>query len=104
MDERGGFPCEELGRTSVLDARGHDALGASVEIAKDTSRVVRRVHVDGSYAVASDPRVIIGLGSDGGVQTVQVRWPDGHAESFTGLAVDRYWTLEAGKPPRRLNR
>jgi hypothetical protein len=84
----------------VLDERGRDALGAVVEVARGKNRLVRRVHVDGSYAVASDPRVVVGLGADAGVQTVQVRWPGGRAESFGALAADRYWTLQPGKPPR----
>jgi len=84
----------------VLDERGRDALGAVVEIAGGKNRLVRRVHVDGSYAVASDPRVILGLGADAAAQTVQVRWPGGRVESFSGLAVDQYWVLQAGRPPR----
>jgi hypothetical protein len=86
----------------VLDERGRDALGAVVEVARGKNRLVRRVHVDGSYAVASDPRVILGLGADAGTQTVQVRWPGGRVESFAGLAVDQYWVLQAGKPARRM--
>jgi hypothetical protein len=86
----------------VLDERGRDALGAVVEVARGKNRLVRRVHVDGSYAVASDPRVILGLGADAGTQTVQVRWPGGRVESFSGLAVDQYWVLQAGKPARRM--
>ena len=84
----------------VLDERGREALGAVVEIARGNGRLSRRVHVDGSYGVASDPRVILGLGSDAATQTVRVRWPGGRMESFAGLAVDRYWVLQAGKPPR----
>ena len=86
----------------VLDERGREALGAVVEIARGSSRLSRRVHVDGSYGVASDPRVIIGLGTEAAMQTVRVRWPGGRMETFAGLAVDRYWVLQAGKPPRRM--
>jgi hypothetical protein len=86
----------------VLDERGRDALGAVVEAARGKNRLVRRVHVDGSYAVASDPRVVVGLGADAAPQTVQVRWPGGRVESFAGLAVDQYWVLQAGRPARRM--
>ena len=86
----------------VLDERGRDALGAVVELVRGKNRVLRRVHVDGSYAVASDPRVILGLGADAGAQAVQVRWPGGRTESFSGLAPDQYWVLQPGKPPRKL--
>ena len=60
----------------------------------------RSVQTDGSYCVANDPRVLFGLGSDGAAQTVRVRWPGGQVEEFRNLAVDRYWILESGKPPR----
>ena len=83
-----------------VDGRGRDALDTPVELARGRARLRRRVHVDGSYAVASDPRIVFGLGDDAGMQTVRVSWRDGRVESFSGLAVDRYWVLEAGKPPR----
>lgn len=86
----------------VLNARGGDALGAVAELTRRGIRVARRVHVDGSYAAASDPRVVVGLERDAGGQTVRVTWPGGHTESFSGLDPDRYWVLQAGKPPRRM--
>jgi hypothetical protein len=60
----------------------------------------RSVQTDGSYGVASDPRVVFGLGSENGAQTVRVQWPGRQAEEFRDLAVDRYWILESGKSPR----
>jgi hypothetical protein len=50
--------------------------------------------------VASDPRVLFGLGSEGGAQTVRVQWAGGQVEEFRDLAVDRYYVLEPGKAPR----
>jgi hypothetical protein len=60
----------------------------------------KRVQTDGSYCVASDPRVLFGLGSEGGAQTVRVQWAGGQVEEFRDLAVDRYYVLEPGKAPR----
>ena len=82
----------------VVDGRyRRDALTARVEVA----RRLRRVQVDGSYLSAGDPRVVVGLGgSDSTPQTVRVHWPGGPVEDFRGLAVDRYWVLEQGRPPR----
>ena len=85
----------------VLDERGREALGAVVEVARGSGRLSRRVHVDGSYGVASDPRVILGLGNDAATQTVRCAGPVGDGIASAGLAVDRYWVLQAGKPPRR---
>ncbi len=85
----------------VVDGRyGRDALHTRVELVRRTGPAWRRVHVDGSYASSSDPRVMFGLGSDTEPQAVRVHWAGGAAETFSGLQVDRYWTLEAGRAPR----
>ena len=84
----------------VLDA-DRDALHARVvRIDRSGQRTVRRVQVDGSYSAASDARVLFGLGSDSSPNTVRVEWPGGRVQEFANLAINRYWTLEAGKPPR----
>jgi len=85
----------------VVDGRyGRDAVAAGVELVRRTGALWRRVHVDGSYGTASDPRVVFGLAGDASPQTVRVHWPDGKPEEFPGLPVDRYWVLESGKAPR----
>lgn len=81
---------------------GRDAVQTRVELPRRDRSLWRRVQTDGSYCAASDPRVVFGLGSDGSPQTIRVHWPGGKTESFSDLAVDRYWVLESGKPPRPL--
>jgi hypothetical protein len=56
----------------------------------------RRARADGSYASANDPRVIVGLGDEATIAKVRVEWPDGNAEEWTGVPVDRYTTLKEG--------
>jgi hypothetical protein len=85
----------------VLDGRSpRDALQARVTLTGGRRPLVRRVQVDGSYCASSDPRVIFGLGETTAPQRVRVQWDNGRTEEFSGLAVDRYWILEPGKPPR----
>ena len=82
---------------------GRDALQARVLLARGSGGpVLRRVHTDGSYCSAGDPRVVFGLGEDRSPQRVRVEWPGGQSEEFAGLAADRYWVLERGKPPRAM--
>jgi len=84
----------------IIDGRyKRDAVQTRVELAGHRG-ATRRVQTDGSYAVASDPRVLFGLANEAGPQTVRVLWPGGQAEDFRNLAVDRYWILESGKAPR----
>jgi len=84
----------------VVDAAGRDVLDTQVVLRRPTTTLVRRTHVDGSYCVAGDPRVVFGLDMETTPQSVRVRWPGGRVEDFHGLSVDRYWVLEAGRPPR----
>jgi hypothetical protein len=57
----------------------------------------RRARADGSYASANDPRVIVGLGATALPPVkVQIHWPSGRAEEWSGLPVSRYVTLTEG--------
>lgn len=72
-------------------------LGARVDVTTSKGNVLRRrVRTDGSYLVANDPRVLIGLGMTNQIKSVRVRWPNGTIEEWKGLAVDRYTTLKEG--------
>ena len=57
----------------------------------------RRARVDGSYASAHDPRVLIGLGDEAAdALAVEVVWPDGRVEAWSDVPIGRYSTLAAG--------
>jgi enediyne biosynthesis protein E4 len=88
-----------LGIRVIDNGHKRDALHTRVELAGHRG-ATRRVQTDGSYAVASDPRVLFGLADEKGPQTVRVLWPGRQAEEFRDLAVDRYWILESGTAPR----
>jgi hypothetical protein len=88
-----------LGIRAIDSRNKRDAVGSRVSLAGQRG-VTRSIHTDGSYCVASDPRVLFGLGAEGGPQTVRVQWAGGQVEEFRSLAVDRYYVLESGKPPR----
>ena len=47
----------------------------------------------GSYASASDKRLVFGLGNCDQVDTLTVIWPTGAKQTWCGLACDRYWPL-----------
>ena len=76
-----------------------DMLGARVSVSgSDGVTRRRRARVDGSYASAHDPRVLIGLGNEAAeMLAVQVVWPDGRAEAWRDVPVGRYSTLVAGE-------
>ena len=74
-----------------------DMLGARVEVQrKGAPALWRRVATDGSYASASDPRVLVGLGEAPEVTEVWVVWPDGVVESFPPPPLRTYTDLVRG--------
>ena len=73
------------------------AVGSRVEVIRQKGGSLwRRSRADGSYASANDPRVLVGLGDDGGAVSVRVRWPSGRSQMFADVMVDRYVTLTEG--------
>ena len=82
----------------LVDRTGRDALGARVELRRADGIVLwRGVRSDGSYASASDPRVLFGLGAHGVVREIRAHWPDSRTEVWTGLPAGRYTTLRYGQ-------
>ena len=53
-------------------------------------------HTDGSYAAASDPRLLFSLTDRSAPTAVEVVWPDGAIEEFDGLEPNRYHLLWRG--------
>jgi hypothetical protein len=74
-----------------------DALGARVEARRSgLAPIFRRVRTDGSYLSASDPRVHVGLGTTGPLDSVRVHWVDGPVEEWTEISTGMYHTLRQG--------
>jgi enediyne biosynthesis protein E4 len=86
-----------IGLRLVGQHAARDMLGARVGIIReDGSTLWRRARSDGSYASASDPRVLVGLGRSTRVPRVRVVWPSGSTEEWSAVAIDRYTTLREG--------
>ena len=81
----------------LVGKSGRDMLGAQVEIVIDEKNILRRrVRTDGSYLVANDPRVLVGLGKVTKIKAVRVRWPDATIEEWKDPSIDQYITLKQG--------
>jgi len=82
----------------LVGSEGRDMLGARVALIRNGQPTLwRRVHTDGSYASASDPRVLVGLGASTELPQVRITWPGGRVEEWTDLPIDRYVTLTEGQ-------
>ena len=98
-------------RSLIVTGReaGRDALGADVTLvlAAGARRPLggneggdhrhQRVASDGSYASASDPRLLFVLAGDERIEAVRVRWSDGSVEEFPPVERARYSTLFQGE-------
>lgn len=83
----------------LLGDKRQPMLGARVALLRpDALPLWRRVRSDASYLSANDPRVLFGLGTDGGPgpYRVEVRWPSGQHELFDGLMTGQYQDLLQG--------
>jgi hypothetical protein len=76
-----------------------DAYGSYVEVkvAGKEIPIPIEIRTAGSYLASNDHRQVIGLGKDGQVEWVRVRWPDGLREVFKGLRRDAYNLLVRGQ-------
>jgi hypothetical protein len=83
----------------LVGAAGPRDMNGAVAIAllDDGRTLRRRVAADGSYASASDPRILFGLGSARSVERVTVLWPDGRSEIWKSPPLRRYTTLRRGE-------
>ena len=91
-----------LGLRLVGKRGGWDTLQTSVEVLRPRGRALwRRVHTDGSYCSASDPRLLVGMGDIDEPPTVRVHWPDGGMEEWRDLPLNRYSVLQKGEAPEK---
>jgi hypothetical protein len=79
------------GRTS-----NRSAIGARVRVTAGGITRTDEVRGGGSYVSQNDLRAHFGLGTASRVERVEVRWPNGLIEEWTGLPADRIHSLEEG--------
>ena len=72
------------------------AIGARVGLVAAGGTQVQEVRGGGSYYSQNDLRVHFGLGRATDVERVEVRWPNGLEEQWTGLGTNRIVSLKEG--------
>ncbi|MEK7833605.1 MAG: CRTAC1 family protein, partial [Acidobacteriota bacterium] len=66
-----------------------DGIGARVAVIRKTGKPLwSRVHTDGSYLAANDPRAHFGLGKEAAIEGVGVVWPNGSREFWAKVKMD----------------
>jgi hypothetical protein len=72
------------------------AIGARVRATAAGTTQVQEVRGGGSYYAQNDLRPHFGLGAASRVDRLEVRWPNGREEMWSGLEVNRIVTLKEG--------
>jgi tetratricopeptide (TPR) repeat protein len=75
---------------------GRNPVGARVTYRVGGQTATRWVTTGTSYLAASDPRLCLGLGPALVVEHLEVRWPSGLVQSWSGLPGDRLLNLTEG--------
>lgn len=73
-----------------------NGIGTRITTKAGTRMLVDEVRSGSSYSSSSDMRVHFGLGAVDKLDFVEVRWPSGLSERFSGLPVDAIHTLKEG--------
>ena len=78
---------------------GRTPVGARVTCRAGGRTTTRWLTAGTSYLAAGDPRVWLGLGPTTAVERLEVRWPSGLVQSWSGLPADRLLDLTEGGDP-----
>lgn len=76
------------------------AIGARVRCVAGKRLQIDEVRSGGSFMSQSDLRIHFGLGKAERVDQLEIFWPSGHVDRFTGLAVNQIMTLREGEKPQ----
>jgi enediyne biosynthesis protein E4 len=73
-----------------------DAVGARVYVYVAKRRISGEIQTGSSFLSQNDPRMHAGLGDDTAYQRIEVQWPGGQREVFTGGKANQIVTLKQG--------
>jgi hypothetical protein len=74
-----------------------DGIGARLKLTAGALVQYGSVRSGESYLSGNDPRVHFGLGDQGRIEELEIRWPSGQVQRLRGVPVDRIVVVEEGK-------
>jgi hypothetical protein len=78
-----------------------EAIGARVTVTTAAMSQIDEVRAGNSYNSTSDSRLHFGLGPEGVMKRVEVRWPSGLTQTFENVAADAIYQIEESKGLRK---
>lgn len=96
----------QTGNSVIIALRGtasnHFGVGARVELVTKSGRQVRQLILARGYISTSEPILHFGLGDDGTIEELTIRWPSGTEQTLTDLPAGFRYTItekDAAFPP-----
>ena len=71
-----------------------DGIGAQVKVVTKPGSQWGTVTTSSGYLSASDPRLHFGLGGEGSIERIEVRWPSGIHQTLLNVKGDRQLTID----------
>lgn len=78
------------------------AVGAQVRLTAGGRTYLQYVNGGNGFAAQSTMRVHFGLGALARIDSIEVRWPSGLRQTFTGPEVDHFYKIVEGQPSSSL--
>ena len=90
-----------IGFTPVGTGHNMSAIGARFLLYTQggTYKQYRYIRAEGDAGGHGEMRALFGIGINTSIDSVVVWWPDGAKQTFSGLAIDKYWTIKEGALP-----
>ncbi len=76
-----------------------DAIGAKVRVTVGETTWKRQLTAGDGFHASNERRLVIGLGEQLLIDTVEVDWPSGSRQQFSALELDREWLLIEHRQP-----
>ena len=90
----GGNANHWLGVNLVGTKSTRDAVGTKVTVTAGGTRWNKQRLGGTSYCSASDPRLLLGLGSSTKVDGIEVKWPSGEISNLKNVRANQYLTIK----------
>jgi hypothetical protein len=90
----GGNGNRWLGIKLVGTKSNRDAVGTKVSVMAGGGRRIKHRLGGTSYCSASDERLLFGLGSNGSISEIEVRWPNGQVSTLENVRTNQYITIK----------
>jgi enediyne biosynthesis protein E4 len=92
----GGNRNNWLGLNLIAKQSNPAAVGAIITWQAGSLKRSRLKTAGGSYLGSNDPRELLGIGSAGKIDYVEVRWPSGKVDKLTNPPINRYLKVVEG--------